>query len=52
MFLGLVVLMLTPFLRVFIAMLGFAAEKDWKFTSVSLMVLLMLVAELIYSLYR
>jgi uncharacterized membrane protein len=52
MFLGLVLLMLTPFLRVLTALVGFAAEKDWKFVIVSLVVLLMLIGELVYSLYR
>lgn len=52
MFLGLVLLMLTPFLRVLTALVGFAAEKDWRFAVVSLTVFLMLVGELVYSLYR
>lgn len=52
MFLGLVLLMLTPFLRVITALAGFAVEKDWKFVAVSLIVFLMLIGELVYSLYR
>lgn len=50
MFAGLLVLMLTPFLRVLAAAAGFAAEKDRTFTIVSLVILAMLVAELLYSL--
>ena len=46
---GLVLLMLTPFLRVLTALAGFISEKDARFTAVSLVVLLMLVGELIYS---
>ncbi|MBI4428146.1 MAG: DUF1634 domain-containing protein [Ignavibacteriales bacterium] len=47
---GLLLLMFTPILRVFTAILGFLAEKDWRFTAVSLAVFLMLVGELVYSL--
>jgi len=50
MFAGLVLLMLTPFLRVLTAAAGFAAEKDRRFTLVSLVVFAMLVGELVYSL--
>ena len=49
-YVGLVLLMMMPFLRVFTAILGFLAEKDWKFSAVSLVVFLMLVGELVYSL--
>ena len=49
MYLGLVCLMLTPVVRVFAAVSGFAAEKDWKFLAVSLVVFLMLLGELIFS---
>ncbi len=46
---GLVLLMFTPFLRVLTALAGFLSEKDARFTAVSLVILLMLVGELIYS---
>jgi uncharacterized membrane protein len=48
---GLIFLMLTPYLRVLTAIIGFTAEKDWKFSIVSLTVFLMLVGELLYSLH-
>ena len=47
---GLVLLMTTPLLRVFTAILGFTAEKDWKYSGVALVVFLMLAGELVYSL--
>ncbi|MBI3787893.1 MAG: DUF1634 domain-containing protein, partial [Ignavibacteriales bacterium] len=47
---GLVVLMLTPFVRVLAAAIAFGTEKDWKFVGVSLVVLCMLVGELVFSL--
>lgn len=50
MFAGLVLLMLTPFLRVLAAAAGFALEKDRTFTIVSLVIFMMLVGELVYSL--
>ncbi|MGB2869424.1 MAG: DUF1634 domain-containing protein [Bacteroidota bacterium] len=49
MYLGLVCLMLTPIVRVFAALTGFAAEKDWRFVAVSLVVFLMLIGEVIVS---
>lgn len=49
-FAGLILLMLTPFLRVLIAAAGFAVEKDHRFTLVSLVIFIMLVGELVYSL--
>ena len=49
-FAGLILLMLTPFLRVLTAAAGFAVEKDRTFTIVSLVIFLMLVGELVYSL--
>jgi uncharacterized membrane protein len=52
MYAGLVLLMLTPFLRVLTAAIGFAAEKDKRFTAVSLIVFALLICELLYSLYR
>jgi uncharacterized membrane protein len=50
MFSGLVLLMLTPFLRVLTAAVGFLAEKDVKFVVVSCVVFCMLLGELIFSL--
>jgi uncharacterized membrane protein len=50
MFSGLVLLMLTPFLRVLTATLGFIAEKDPKYVVVSLTVLGMLLGEFYFSL--
>jgi uncharacterized membrane protein len=50
MFGGLILLMLTPLLRVLTAAAGFIVEKDHKFTLVSLLIFLMLVGELVYSL--
>lgn len=52
MYIGLILLMLTPFLRVLTAVVGFAVEKDRTFVFVSLTVFFFLVAELLYSLYR
>lgn len=49
MYLGLVCLMLTPIVRVFAALTGFAAERDWRFVAVSLVVFLMLIGEVIVS---
>ena len=50
MFAGLLFLMLTPFLRVLTAVVGFAAEKDRTFVIVALVVFTMLLAELVFSL--
>ena len=50
MFAGLILLMLTPFLRVLTAAIGFAAEKDRAFVIVALVVFLMLLGELFFSL--
>ena len=47
---GLVVLMLTPFLRVLAALFAFLAEKDWRFVGVATIVFCILVGQLIYSL--
>jgi uncharacterized membrane protein len=49
-FAGLLVLMLTPFLRVLTAAIGFAAEKDTPFVIVALIVFAMLLGELLFSL--
>jgi uncharacterized membrane protein len=51
MFAGLVFLMFTPILRVMTAMIGFAVERDWRFVAVSSIVFLMLLGEIIYSLF-
>jgi uncharacterized membrane protein len=50
MFAGILFLMLTPFLRVLTAAVGFAAEKDRTFVIVALVVFAMLLAELVFSL--
>lgn len=50
MFAGLILLMLTPFLRVLTAAVGFAAEKDRRFVVVALVVFAMLLGELVFSL--
>lgn len=50
MYLGIVFLMITPFLRVLTAIFGFAVEKDRRFVIVSLVVFAMLIGELVYSL--
>jgi len=50
MFAGLLFLMLTPFLRVLMAAVGFAAEKDRTFVVVALVVFAMLLGELVFSL--
>jgi uncharacterized membrane protein len=51
MFAGLVLLMFTPILRVLTAVFGFTFEKDWRFVFVSSVVFLMLVGEIIYSIF-
>lgn len=50
MFAGLVLLMLTPFLRVVTTLFIFRAEKDWKFVGIATLVFLMLAGQVIYSL--
>lgn len=50
MFAGLLLLMLTPVLRVLAAIFGFAAEKDRRFVVVSLIVFAMLIGEFVFSL--
>jgi uncharacterized membrane protein len=51
MFAGLVLLMFTPILRVITAVFGFAVERDWRFVFVSSIVLLMLIGEIVYSIF-
>ena len=49
-FAGLLLLMLTPYVRVLTAAVGFAAEKDRPFVAVALVVFAMLLGELVFSL--
>jgi uncharacterized membrane protein len=51
MFVGLVMLMFTPVLRVITAVFGFAVERDWRFVFVSSIVLLILTGEIMYSIF-
>jgi uncharacterized membrane protein len=51
MFAGLLMLMLTPILRVITAACGFAMERDWRFAAVSSVVFILLAGEIIYSLF-
>jgi len=51
MFAGLVFLMFTPILRVITAIVGFGMERDWRFVFVSSVVLLLLVSEIVYSIF-
>jgi uncharacterized membrane protein len=51
MFAGLVFLMFTPILRVITAIVGFGLERDWRFVFVSSVVLLLLVGEIVYSIF-
>lgn len=44
--LGLIVLMLTPVARVAVLVLGWAADRDWKFAAIAFFVLLLLGASL------
>jgi len=50
-FIGLVILMVTPIVRVVTAVAGFAAERDWRFVIVSGLVFILLAGEIIYSLH-
>lgn len=47
---GLVLLMLTPVLRVLTVAVTFALEKDRRFAFLSLVVLIMLIAEIVFAL--
>ena len=51
MFAGLIILMFTPILRVITAIVGFGAERDWRFVFVSSIVLLLLTGEVVYSIF-
>ena len=48
---GLIVLMFTPILRVAVAVIGFMREKDRRFVVVALVVLVMLISEIVYSVF-
>ncbi len=50
MYTGLLLLMLTPFMRVTATTISFSLLRDWRFVSVSLLVLAMLVGQLVLSL--
>ena len=50
MFAGLTLLMLTPFVRVFVSLLAFRTEKDWRFVGIAVVVFCILIGQLIYSL--
>lgn len=51
MYAGLVVLMCTPIVRVVTALIGFGVERDWRFVLVSAVVFLMLMGEIVYSIF-
>jgi uncharacterized membrane protein len=51
MYAGLLLLMLTPVLRVLTSVVGFSVERDRRFVVVSLVVLVMLLAEFFFSLH-
>jgi len=51
MFAGLVFLMFTPVFRVITAVIGFGAERDWRFVVVSAVVLILLAGEIVYSMF-
>ncbi len=46
---GLLLLILTPFLRVTATLVSFIQEKDWKFVAVSSFVFIMLLIELVLA---
>lgn len=45
--LGLLVLMITPILRVVILLLGWTLQREWRFSAVSLVVLVLLIVSLL-----
>lgn len=47
---GVLALMFTPIARVLLALIGFALEKDWRFVLVSLFVLCVIAASILYAL--
>jgi uncharacterized membrane protein len=50
MYVGLVLLMLTPFLRVLATTVSFSVNREWRYVWVSLLVFAMLFGQLLYSL--
>ena len=48
-YLGLIALILTPFVRVLTAAVTFVLEKDWRYVVVSLLVFFALIGELVFS---
>lgn len=49
MYAGIVVLMLTPIARVFITIIGFALERDWRFLLVALFVFSVIIGSITYA---
>jgi len=49
MYAGLVLLMFTPFLRVAATVVLFLLERDWKYTAIAMIVLLMLIGEVVFA---
>jgi uncharacterized membrane protein len=49
---GLMLLMLTPFGRVLTTLVLFWQERDWKFVGVALLVFMLLVGQILSSLWR
>lgn len=49
-YIGIFLLMLTPILRVAMAVIGFSMERDWRFASISLFVLAVIAASVVYAL--
>jgi uncharacterized membrane protein len=48
-FSGIIVLMLTPIFRVIFSLIGFAAEKDWRYAIISGIVLVVIAASISFS---
>lgn len=49
MYLGLIALILTPFVRVLTAAVTFILERDWRYVVVSLLVFFALIGELVFA---
>lgn len=47
---GITILCCTPVLRVATACIAFAMEQDWRFVTISLIVLMLLISEILYAL--
>ncbi|HOV98632.1 MAG TPA: DUF1634 domain-containing protein [Bacteroidota bacterium] len=47
---GITILCFTPILRVATACIAFAMEQDWRFVTISLIVLMLLISEIFYAL--